>query len=339
MFLYTLALLSILFSFDRTRLRFRVTVVSISIISLRIRYRTPECLSYGFSKRARASLDDVLKADTLAPLGFGGFGNQFSSFIRCLFLCYILAFEQIALRGMALGFERPFTTTDGIRVLQSDIPPKSKLLTVNAFEADGSAECPLDDVAIAATIRDELVGCLPRVEVNASTLYICARGGELIIPGTPFWWHGQPPCQYYLDAMKMDGAKQTVVMSNADRPSPCVDQLVRKGAVYASTETPLHDLARFVHAKRMVASRTSFTTAIMLLSQPKDVLYAFVTQYSMSVWPRHSFLNDYYDRFGPHHKCRATKEYDEKVLKHWEANELQMQMMTDTQTGCVWEYG
>jgi hypothetical protein len=196
--------------------------------------------------------------------------------------------------------DAPFTTSDGIQIILSTpqpLPPT--YVPINSFEVDGALECPLDDVPIAATIRDALVAALPKVAVNDSTLYICARGGELMEPNTPFWWHGQPPCHYYLDAMRMDKAPQTVVMSNHGQPSPCVKQLVAQGAVYGSLQGPWEDLARFVHAKRIVVSRTSFTTAIMLLSKPKDVMYAFVTKYAMCVWVNHSRLHDEYDRFGP----------------------------------------
>jgi hypothetical protein len=310
-----------------------------SLVPLRERYRTPECLSYGFYKALPVTQDVVLKVHGLVPSWFGGLGNQFLAFIHGLFLSYIFGYEQILVQGSILCFRRSFMTTDGLRVWVDWKPPNVTIVEMNSFEADGSPECPLDDVAIAATIRAELVACLPPVAVNESALYICARGGELIIRGTPFWWHGQPPCHYFLDAMEKDGSRQTFVMSNGDNPSPCVSQLVARGAVYASKETPDHDFARFIGAKRIVTSRTSFLTAIMLLSKPKDVVYAFVTQYSMCVWPNHSFLNDYFDRFGPHHKCRATEEYDEKVLKRWSASEEQMEILEKTKKGCVWEYG
>jgi hypothetical protein len=210
---------------------------------------------------------------------------------------------------------------------------------VSSFEADGSPECPLDDIAIAATVRDELVAALPKVAVNSSTLYICARGGEVMEKGTPFYWHGQPPCHYYLDAMRMDGAPQTIVLSNQKGPSPCVRQLVAQGAVYGGLHGRWMDLARLVDAKRMVVSRTSFTIADMLLSKPKDVLYAFVTRYSTCVWQNHERLHDDYDRFQPHHKCRSTDEYDDLMLQEWHATDEQMEIMITTKRGCTWGYG
>jgi hypothetical protein len=91
-----------------------------------------------------------------------------------------------------------FTTTDGIEILRVPPPRPPTFVPVNSFEVDGAPECPLDDVAIAATIRAALVAALPTVAVNDSTLYICARGGELMEKNTPFWWHGQPPCRYSL---------------------------------------------------------------------------------------------------------------------------------------------
>jgi hypothetical protein len=305
-------------------------------VSLRVRYRTPSCWNYALSKVHPVTELAILKSDTLTVDGFGGFGNQFASFIRGLFLCYIFGYERISVIHLAICLNHPFISTDHIEIVFTDSTFHS--IDVNSFEADGSPDCPLDDIRIAATIRDEVLRCLPKVPVNDSVLYICARGGELIEKGTPFWWHGQPPCHYYTDAMKMDG-HPTVVMSNHDRPSPCVQDLLKLGATYGSVETPLHDLARFVHSRRMVVSRTSFTTAIMLLSKPKDVLYAFVTKYSMCIWPNHTYLHDYYDRFGQHHKCRATEEYDEFVLKEWHATDEQMEMMEKTEKGCVWEFG
>jgi hypothetical protein len=278
----------------------------------------------------------VLIGRILILRGFGGFGNQFISFIRGLFLCYIFGYEYISISTFMFCICRPFLTTDGILVVLGQ--PALGSVYVNSFEVDGSPECPLHDIPIAATVRDEFVGCLPKVAVNDSALYICARGGDIIEKGTPFSWYGQPPCHYYVDAMRMDG-RTTVVMSNYDRPSPCVEQLVELGATYGSLEMPMHDLAMLVHSRRMVVSRTSFTTAVMLLSKPKDVLYAFVTQYSLCIWPNHTYLNDYYDRFGRHYKCRATPEYDKAVLEEWHATDKQMKIMETTKNGCVWEFG
>jgi hypothetical protein len=302
---------------------------------LRLTYRTPECWKYALSKFSLTP-DQILSHDTLVPECFGGFGNQFNAFIRGLFICYIFGYNRIAITDFAFCFNHSFHSTDGIEVVleHSAFRP----LVVNSYESDGSPECPLDDVRISATIRDELVGCLPTVSVNDSTLYICARGGDIMAKGTPYSFYGQPPCHYFTDAMHMDG-HPTVVMSNNDPPSPCVQHLVKLGAVYGSLETPFHDLARLVHSRRIVISRTTFTAAAMLLSKPKDVLYAFVTQYSLCIWPNHTYLLDYYDRFGPHHKCRATPEYDENVLKEWHATDEQMHVMETTEKGCVWEFG
>jgi hypothetical protein len=309
-----------------------------SLRPLREIYKTAACHEYVLGKISADTIRRLPHGHTLVPEGFGGFGNQFASFIRGLFVCYILGYERLGLYQLGFCFQGNFKTTDGIEVLTSSPNGGGPgALTVNSFEVDGCPSCPLDDVRIAATIRDELVKCLPEVTVNDSALYICARGGELFETGTPFWWHGQPPCQYYLDAMRMDHAPVTYVMSNQDKPSPCVAPLVNSGAKFASKEVPMEDLARFIHSKRIVVSRTSFTTAIMLLSKPKDALYAFVTQYSMCIWPNHTFLNDYYDRFGKHHKCKATPYYDEMVLKEWHALDHQIAIMKNT-TGCTWSY-
>jgi hypothetical protein len=303
------------------------------------RYHTPTSMEFAYLRARSTTRDQIDHGIAFVPRGFGGFGNQFAAFIRALFLCYIFNYRSVVVSDLRLLIAPAFTTTDGIEVLRIPPPLPPTYVPVNSFEVEGAPECPLDDVAIAATIRDALVAALPNVAVNDSTLYVCARGGELMEKNTPFWWHGQPPCRYSLDAMRMDKAGQTVVMSNHDKPSRCVEQLVAQGAVYGSLQGPREDLARFVHAKRIVVSRTSFTTAIMLLSKPKDVMYAFVTKYSMCVWVNYSRLKDEYDRFGPHHKCRAPETYDDLVLRKWHATDEQMEIMCTTKEGCVWEYG
>jgi hypothetical protein len=293
---------------------------------------------YLLNHRLLPPLASILEADTLKPEAFGGFGNHFLAFIRGLFVCYILKFERIVVGDLGLGFRRPFKTTDGMEVILTAEGKPIRVVEVNSFEMDGSPECPLDDIGIAATIREELVKWFPKVEVNDSALYVCARGGDVMLPGTPYWFYGQPPCHYYTDAMRMDGRK-TFVMSNREGPSPCVAHMVNAGASYVSAGDAMSDVARLVHARRIVVSRTTFTMAAMLLSKPKDVLYAFVTRYSMCIWPNHTWSHDSYDRFGRHHKCRATLDYEEAVLREWQATEEQMHIMETTSNGCKWAYG
>jgi hypothetical protein len=308
---------------------------------LRKRYHTPVCMEFAAIRLGGNRGAELEGAVAFLPEAFGGIGDQFAALVRGLFLCYIFACERLCAGHFALPLpldDGGFNTTDGIRVLR-DAPPGPAAVPVNSFEVDVAPECLLDDVAIAATVRGAVLRTLPAVDVNASTLYICARGGELMERNTPFYWHGQPPCQYYRDAMRIDAAPRTVVMSNRDKPSPCVAQLLARGAVYVSAGEPVEDFARFIHARRIVVSRTSFTTAIMLLSEPKDALYAFRTRHSMCIWPRHSRLHDDYERFGRHYRYRATNEYDARVLQEWHATDEQMEIMKTTNKGCTWEYG
>jgi hypothetical protein len=299
---------------------------------MRRRYQVPACMEYGYLRALPATQRQVDRGDTFVPQGFDGLGHQFAALIRGIFLCYIFGYNNLLIQELGTLFPgdyHAFNSTDGIQIFVS--APESiniRTVRVNSFEADGVPTCPLDDIAIAGTIREVFLSTLPNVTVNPTTLYICAPGGEVTEKNATLYSHGQPPCHYYLDAMRIDGAPETVVMSNHGKPSPCVKQLVAKGAVYGSVQGPREDLARFIHSKRIVVSRTSFTTMVMLLSQPKDALYALTTQYSMCVWENHSRLNDDYDRFGPHHKCRATPEYDDKVLRDWHATDEQIQIMT-----------
>jgi hypothetical protein len=140
--------------------------------------------------------------------------------------------------------------------------------------------------------------------------------------------YGKLPCHYYLDAMRMEGRK-TFVMSNPGRPNPCVALLVEAGAVYVTTQTYLQDFACLVHAKRLVASRSTFPIAAMLLSKPKDAFYALVSSKTI--------LRYQFERFGPCRKCRTTDAYEEEVIKTWTANERQLHFMQTTHNGCVWE--
>jgi hypothetical protein len=304
------------------------------------RYHTAACMEFAYLRARPATRDAIDRGIAFVPARWGDTGNHLGALIRALFLCYIFGYRTVVISELALRFPRDFNTTDGIRVLlRAPDPLPSTYICVNSFEIDGAPECPLADVPIAATIRDAFVATLPNVTVNASTLYIHARGGDIMETNTLSWWHGQPPCHYFLDAMRMDNASQTVVMGNHDHPNPCIERLVAQGAVYDSSQGPWEDFARLVHAKRLVVSRSTFTMASMLFSKPKDVLYAFVTQYAMCIWEGHSRLNEDYDRFGAHHKCRATPEYDDKVLREWHATDEQLEIMKTIQKGCEWEYG
>jgi hypothetical protein len=129
------------------------------------------------------------------------------------------------------------------------------------------------------------------------------------------------------------------VMSNKEAPNPCIPEMKRHGAIFVRDGTWVHDLARLVHARRMVVSRSSFTPALMLISRPKDVLYAFVSRYRIPQWGGSTWQMDRYDRFGPHHKCRATDAYENAVMKNWSANRDQIHILKTIRAGCIWEYG
>jgi hypothetical protein len=120
-------------------------------------------------------------------------------FIRGLFLCHLFGINRILAGGVKFLFPRPFSTTEGIEVVP-EITKGMKEIHFRSFQAEGSRECILDDWALGATVRDEALKWLPPVTVNDSALYINARGGDIFQPGTPWFFSGQPPCHYFLDA-------------------------------------------------------------------------------------------------------------------------------------------
>jgi hypothetical protein len=280
---------------------------------------------------------EIRGADTLLPDAFGRFGNEFLGFIRGLFLCHLLGINRVSAKGVKYLFPRPFTTTDGFKVLP-EITKDMKVISFNSFKAEGSRECPIEDWALGATVRDEALASLPPVRVNSSALYISARGGDIFEPGTRWFFYGQPPCHYFLDAMRMEG-RQTFVMSNREAPNPCIAQMERDGAVFLRNGTWMHDLAHLIQARRVVVSRTTFIPALLLLSKPKDALYAFVSRYRIPQWEGATWQMDRFDRFGPHHKCRATDAYENSVMRRWNASLVQVHIIETTRAGCTWEYG
>jgi hypothetical protein len=302
----------------------------------RLKYRSPECRQYALEKWGKHTAI-IASGDTLIPRSAGGFGLQFVAFIHGIFMCYLFGWEQIVAVHVRQLFPKPFTTTDGIEVF-----PREKMwfrgIELGTFDADGSVECPLDDIGIAATVREEAWKWLPDVKIDESGLYIHVRGGDTMKPGKAAGWYGPPPCHYYMDAMGIDNRKAFVV-SDAIDEHPCIAQMVESGATYVKKRPVLEDLARLVRSRRMVAGRSAFPMMAMLLSKPKEMLFAFASKYPIVRYKPYAWLLDRYGRFGTHYFCNATYPYEDAVLRNWQVTETQISMMKTTQSGCSWEYG
>jgi hypothetical protein len=100
-------------------------------------------MEFAYLRARPTTRDQIDQGTAFVPRAFGGFGNQFAAFIRALFLCYIFNYRSVVAPA--------FTTSDGIEVLRVPPPLPPTFVPVNSFEVDGALECPLDDVAIAAT--------------------------------------------------------------------------------------------------------------------------------------------------------------------------------------------
>jgi hypothetical protein len=132
-----------------------------------------------------------------------------------------------------------------------------------------------DNFTLAATFRSHVLSHFPAELANQSRLYAHVRSGDIFARGLPFGYYVQPPCKYYVDAMRFTGLEWhdvTVIAENVE--NPCVSVLAAFGAQYKQ-QALFDDLGALLRAKMVALSRGSFGAAVIYLSAVQKIFYTF----------------------------------------------------------------
>jgi hypothetical protein len=184
--------------------------------------------------------------------------------------------------------------------------------------------CWVNSMTVSETYRHHLLEFLPNVSLNASVLAIHVRGGDIFTDFFAPWAYGQPPCQFYFDAIRMDD-HTSIHLFSQDKLNPCVDGILQEANVVWTPQSLDIEIALMLSAKRFVLSRSSFARALVYLSPVTKVFYT-------CGYP--------WQDMGPHFECSPTLPYQRLVLDRWWNTRKQIDSIRTASCGlwAVFEY-
>lgn len=160
----------------------------------------------------------------------------------------------------------------------------------------------------------------PQVYIPNDALVIHIRSGDVFKKGDVNPFYGQPPCSYYVDAIKMFKWSNVILVSE-NRNNPCVN-IIEKMVGNYQIRNFKDDLKIMLSASNLVLSRGTLGTVIVDISRKIQNVFTFNFR-------RIKKVNTF--------NCIAKKEYQEFVLKVWKNNKLQRGMMLNS-TCEKWEF-
>jgi hypothetical protein len=170
----------------------------------------------------------------------------------------------------------------------------------------------MDLFAIVATFQSEFLMACGEDRRRSETLHFHMRSGDITMRNpTPFY--GQPPCSYYLDASSFHSNDTEQYIFSESAENPCVNALIERGATLILNSVR-ETVQQLVHAEKFVLARSTFSFALVLLSEfsGKGQFYTFAYKWQ---------------DIGPHWNCVETKSYYEQVLAEWRYSPEQIALM------------
>jgi hypothetical protein len=164
--------------------------------------------------------------------------------------------------------------------------------------------------AIIGTFRDEFIAHLPRVKVMRNVLYAHFRSGNIFRIGTQTDY-AQPPCNFYLEAARLDRNHSALHIITQNYANPCVRIVEQSGGVFIGN-TAWDGIARLILSHRFILSRSTFAFAAAFLAPHPQVLYTFAYAWT---------------DLGDHWDCEPTHEYKVDVLDDWKMAPHQMELL------------
>lgn len=247
---------------------------------------------------------------------FQRLGNNVVQLARVLTYCEVFGSREVCVPRNFLFFRRTFVTRNGVTVHVGEDSCPDVGAVGYFFTPLAKSVVRYDFRLMCSFFRDEMLRVLPTPNVSDNVLYLHLRGGD-IFSTFVHYMYGQPPCSYYLEAVRLDGAEEIELISE-DSANPCFDILVRHGFRHVPG-TVAWDFARLVYAGRLVISASSFCRSALALSPRLKRLYTF----NYPWWD-----------FGSHWNCVPGEDFKEHVMRNWTNSPRQVAMMKNS--SCFW---
>lgn len=159
-----------------------------------------------------------------------------------------------------------------------------------------------------------------KAKVPKDALVVHVRSGDVFDTNSEHHKYGQPPCNYYLNAISMHNWSEIILVAE-DNKNPCVNVIANKTGVVFRKRSFNEDFALMLNAKSLVLSSGTFGYAVILISRVIENAFCF------NLNPKNIkkgclkcvFINTY--------NCMPTDKYKKVVLKHWTNSDKQRELM------------
>lgn len=257
----------------------------------------------------------------------GRFGNHFNSFCTALFAAKTSGLKTIYVTKGFLLLPKSFVYDDiFIKVKEKKFFRKTKINCFShKFFAIGFRNLNSSDYKrLGSELRQDFatmfINSLPHVVIPNNSLVVHFRSGDIFNDGWVSRFYGQPPCNYYLDAIRSRNWSKVILVSE-DRKNPCVNVVEKVAGEYKQRSFE-EDLAIMLNAENFVISKGTLCKAIITISRKIKNVFAF---HDARINKVNTFV------------CIATNTYAEVVLKKWFNNQIQREMILNS--SCVrWEF-
>jgi hypothetical protein len=255
---------------------------------------------------------------------FGRFGNNLYQFAHLLITCQYLHCDRVFLPMGFLYFNHSFTTTIGISIFLGVPSPFQNTLYNHFFYIHPLQYCMnMDLFSIVGTFRSNFLIRFRHFYISNQTLYFHIRSGDIMKRSSAPRQYAPPPCKYYLEASAFYSNDTERILFSDSTANPCVGELLKIKTKVKITSV-FSTIGELVHAQMFILGRSTFSLALMLLSQfaGKSQSYSFAYKWS---------------DVGTHWNCVETQAYYQKVLSRWVLSADQFALLKTE--GCEkWSY-
>lgn len=165
---------------------------------------------------------------------------------------------------------------------------------------------------LSKKFRTFFMSRFPNIFLSNRTLVVHVRSGDIFVGDGANRHYGQPPCNYYLNIIRMKKWDK-VIMISEDEGNPCV-RIISKVIGDFKKRSFFLDLAILLNAKNLVLSEGTIGISIVALSNKTENVYTF-TKFHDRAHPVLYYVNVY--------NCVPTLFYYIFVMKLWKNMNIQ----------------
>ena len=256
-----------------------------------------------------------IKLNCVHLTAMGNTSNHLISFIRAIQMAKFYSVKTLIIDPGFIFFTKSFYYDD-IHVIVSE--NHSSCISLYTFFRFWKLPRLRLDQEINETFIDLFHNNLPKVTIPPNTLVIHIRSGDIFKDVRPHKNYGQPPCNFYLDVIKMKKWSNVILIAQ-DNFNPCVN-MTKKFSIFRNQSWEL-DLSYLLNAENLVVSEGTIWILINFLSKKLKNLFMFEHPQPQ--------IRD-------HMNCVAENEY-RTVIKTWKHSNEQIEAMK-TSKCAKWEF-